>query len=165
MKFIIVGDISVGKSSLLRRFESDDFVFTSAPTMGIEFVRKKVKINDAEIMIQVWDTSGEERMFSLTSQYYKSACAVLLVFDVSRQETFSHLKTWIQRVDDNANAQCKRLLIGNKTDLEFQRQVSRQEAESFAKQYGISYVETSAKTARNVFEAFNQIALEIYSNA
>ena len=161
MKFIIVGDVSVGKSCILKRFESDEFQFTSSPTMGIEFVRKPLQIDNNQIMIQIWDTSGEEKMFSMTSSYFKNTCGVLLVFDVTRKETFDHLKIWMQKIGDHANPYCKKILIGNKVDLEFQRIISKSEAESFAKQYGLTYLETSAKTSKNVFEAFNMLALNV----
>ena len=161
MKFIIVGDVSVGKSCILKRFESDEFQFTSAPTMGIEFVRKPVQIDNNQIMIQIWDTSGEEKMFSMTASYFKNTCGVLLVFDVTRKETFEHLKLWLKKIGDNANPTCRKILIGNKVDLDFQRIVSKQEAETFAKQNGLTYIETSAKTSKNIFEAFNTLALHV----
>ena len=164
MKFIIVGDVSVGKSCILKRFENDEFNFTNPPTMGIEFVRKQISIDNNKVMIQVWDTSGEEKMFSLTSQYYKNSCGVLLVFDVTRKETFDHLKIWLQKINDNAHPSCRKILIGNKVDLEFQRVISKSEAESLAKQNGMIYVETSAKTSKNVYEVFNNLALTVFND-
>jgi len=165
MRFIIVGDVSVGKSCILKRFESDDFQFTSAPTMGIEFIRKPMTIENNQLMIQVWDTSGEEKMFSMTSSYYKNTCGVILVFDVTRKETFDHLKTWVQKINDHAHQSSRRILIGNKVDLEFQRVISKNEAETFAKQNNLQYLETSAKTSKNVYEAFNLLALNVFNDA
>jgi Ras-related protein Rab-2A len=164
MKFIIVGDVSVGKTCILKRFETDEFSFTNPPTMGVEFVRKQINIDNQQIMVQIWDTSGEERMFSLASQYYKSSCGVLLVFDVTRKETFDHLRLWVQKINDNANQRCRRILVGNKVDLEFQRVIRKDEAEAFARANNMVYVETSAKTAKNVYEAFNNLALSVFND-
>ena len=163
MKFIIVGDVSVGKTCILQRFETDTFSFTNPPTMGVEFVRKQINIDNQQIMVQIWDTSGEERMFALASQYYKSSCGVILVFDVTRKETFDHLKFWIQKINDNANQKCLKMLVGNKVDMEFQRVIRKDEAEAFAKANNMVYVETSAKTAKNVYESFNNLALNVFN--
>lgn len=161
-KFIVVGDCSVGKSCLLRRFESNEFSNIVPSTIGMEFVRKTINIDDNSIVIQVWDTAGQENMFSLTANYYKSTCAILLVYDVTRRETFFNLKKWMTQIDDNANQTAKRILIGNKTDLDFERIISKSEGEAFGKEHKLPYIETSAKTSKNVIELFNKIAHEVY---
>lgn len=161
-KFIIVGDSGVGKSCILHRFETDDFSNMTPSTVGIEYVRKQLNIDNNTVMVQVWDTAGQESMFSLTSSYYKNSCAVLLVYDVTRRETFSHLKKWLGQINDNSNPSARRILIGNKCDLDFERLVSRKEGEAFAKENNLPYIETSAKTAKNVHEMFHQMAHEVY---
>ncbi len=164
MKFIIVGNSGVGKSCVLKRFESDTFNDVNPATVGIEFVRKKVNIDGKSIMVQVWDTAGQESMFSLTAGYFKNSCGVILVYDVTNRASFDHLKRWLQQINDNANPSAKRLLIGNKVDLDFQRMVSRSEAEAFAKANGMPYIETSAKTAKNIYEMFNTLTLNVYND-
>ena len=164
MKFIIVGDSGVGKSCILKRFESDSFNDVNPATVGIEFVRKKVNIDEKSIMVQVWDTAGQESMFSLTAGYFKNSCGVILVFDVTNRASFEHLKRWLDQINNNANSSARRVLIGNKVDLDFQRMVSRADAEKFAKENNMPYIETSAKTAKNIYEMFNMLTLTVYTD-
>ena len=161
-KFITVGDSGVGKSCLLRRFETEDFSNLTPSTVGIEYIRKNIDIDGNTIMLQVWDTAGQECMFSLTSSYYKNCCAIILVYDVTRRETFVHLKKWLEQINDNSNQTAKRILVGNKIDQDFERLISRKEAENFAKEHNFLYIETSAKTSKNVNELFYQLAHNVY---
>jgi GTPase SAR1 family protein len=101
-------------------------------------------------------------MNSLATQYYRSACAVLLVYDVSNRKSFEKIPYWMSQVKDNAESGIQRILIANKTDLTYEREVSKKEGEEFANSQGIKYVETSAKTDKNINLAFENLALDVY---
>jgi Ras-related protein Rab-2A len=114
--------------------------------------------------LQIWDTAGHEAFQSITRSYYKGAVGALLVYDITRRETFSHLIKWLSEVKENASKDITIILIGNKNDLEKGRQVSFEEGESFAKENNLLFLETSAKTSKNIMEAFNLSALQILNN-
>ena len=114
--------------------------------------------------MQIWDTAGHEAFQSITRSYYKGAVGALLVYDITRRETFSHLIKWLSEVKENASKDITIILIGNKNDLEKGRQVSFEEGESFAKENNLLFLETSAKTSKNIMEAFNLSALQILNN-
>lgn len=161
-RFIIIGDSGVGKSCILRRFKTSDFSPHTLSTVGVEFIRKDVQINSEKIKIQVWDTAGQENMQSMTRSYFKSCCAVLITFDTTKRKSFENLNKWFENIDDNVNPNVKKILIGNKVDLEFEREVSRAEGEAFARSKGIGYVETSAREGVGVGEVFERLAHEVY---
>ncbi|ESL06427.1 hypothetical protein TRSC58_05900 [Trypanosoma rangeli SC58] len=121
-------------------------------------------IEQKNVKLQIWDTAGQESFRSITRSYYRGACGALLVYDVTRRETFTHLQTWLEDARANANNAIVIMLIGNKCDLEAKRQVSREEGESFAKRNNLVFMETSAKTAQNVDDAFMRTATMIYEN-
>lgn len=100
--------------------------------------------------------------FSLATQYYRSACAVLIVYDISNRKSFEDLERWFSRVEDNAQSNIQRILIGNKCDLTYERNVSKKEGEAFAKEKGIKFIETSAKSDKNVRLAFENLAFDVF---
>ena len=133
-------------------------------TIGVEFGSRTVKINDKNIKLQIWDTAGQESFKSITRSYYRGAAGALLVYDITRKETFNHLTRWLEEVRQNGNPDIMVMLIGNKADLDSRRQVSTEEGERFAKENGLIFLETSAKTAFNVEQAFLQTSQMIYDN-
>ena len=153
-KYIVIGDSGVGKSCLLLQFTDKRFEVTHDLTIGVEFGTRVADVDGQSIKFQIWDTAGQESFRSITRAYYRGACGALLVFDVTRKETFEHVASWLQDAKDNSNLDISILLIGNKVDLADKREVSREEAEAYAKQEGLAYLETSAKTAHNVDAAF-----------
>jgi Ras-related protein Rab-2A len=163
-KYIIIGDSGVGKSCLLLQFTDKRFEPLHDLTIGVEFGARMVPIEGKNIKLQIWDTAGQESFRSITRSYYRGACGALLVYDVTRRETFSHLQTWLEDAKANANTALTIMLIGNKADLESKRQVSKEEGEAFANEHGLVFMETSAKTAMNVEEAFMRTAHMIYQN-
>ena len=114
-----------------------------------------MEINGKNVKIQIWDTAGQEAFQAITRTYYKGAIGALLVYDITRRETFTHVTKWLDDVRTNSSKNVTVILIGNKKDLEDKRQVSYEEGEAFAKENGLMFLETSAKTAYNVVEAFN----------
>ena len=111
--------------------------------------------------MQIWDTAGQERFKNITASYYRGGNGVLVVYDITERETFENLNTWLIEIEKNANKNVYKLLIGNKCDLEDKRQVTYQEGKDFADSNGMKFIETSAKTASKVQEAFELLTSEI----
>ncbi|KAI8084853.1 GTP-binding protein yptV1 [Halteromyces radiatus] len=164
IKYIIVGDSGVGKSCLLLQFTDKRFYAGRELTIGVEFGTRFITVDGKQIKLQIWDTAGQESFRSITQSYYRGAAGALLVYDISRRESFEHISTWLADVQRHANPQTTVVLVGNKSDLEeSQRQVSTEEAERFAKENGISlFLETSAKSSSNVEEVFVKTAEDVY---
>jgi len=164
-KYIIVGDTAVGKSCLLLQFTDKRFQPVHDLTIGVEFGSRTVTIDGNQIKLQIWDTAGQEKFRSITRSYYRGTTGALLVYDITRRETFDHLTEWLEDCRKYSNPNMVVMLIGNKCDLEEKRQISREEGEKFAKQNGLFFLETSAKTDQNVDEAFIATAKAIYEKA
>jgi small GTP-binding protein len=133
-------------------------------TIGVEFGARHVQIDGRSIKLQMWDTAGQESFRSITRSYYRGAAGALLVYDITRRETFNHLTDWLAEARQHSNSNMIIMLIGNKSDLDHRRQVSREEGEAFAQENGLIFLETSAKTAVNVQEAFVNTGERIYQN-
>ncbi|KAL4213440.1 ras protein rab-2A [Rhizopus microsporus] len=161
IKYIIIGDTGVGKSCILLQFTDKRFMPAHDLTIGVGFGTRFITVNDQQTKLQIWDTAGQESFRSITRSYYRGAAGALLVYDITRRETFEHLSVWLEDVRQHANPNTVIMLIGNKSDLESKRQVPREEAERFAQENGLFFLETSAKTANNIEEAFVKTAEEI----
>ncbi|KAF4695978.1 Ras- protein Rab-2A [Perkinsus olseni] len=162
-KYIIIGDTGVGKSCLLLQFTDKRFRPDHDLTIGVEFGARLVNVDGKQIKLQIWDTAGQESFRSITRSYYRGATGALLVYDISRRDTFNHLTRWLEEARQNSNPNMVIMLIGNKCDLE-RREVSYEEGAQFAKENNLIFLEASAKTAQNVEEAFLQTARKIYEN-
>ena len=163
-RYIIVGDMAVGKSCILLQFTDNKFRVQHELTIGVEFGAKTIELNNKTIKIEIWDTAGQEQFQAITRTYYKGAIGALLVYDITRRDTFTHVTKWLEEVKSNSSKHICVILIGNKKDLEDKRQVTYEEGESFARENGLMFLETSAKTAFNVVEAFNLSAQAILNN-
>jgi len=161
-KYIIVGDTAVGKSCLLLQFTDKRFQPVHDLTIGVEFGSRTITIDDTQIKLQIWDTAGQEKFRSITRSYYRGAAGCLLVYDITRRETFEHLVSWLEDCRKYSNQNITIMLIGNKCDMESKRAVSRQEGEDFARKNNLTFLETSAKTAENVEQSFLESARRIY---
>ena len=153
-KILLLGDSGVGKSSLLLRYTKNEFMPDMRATIGVEFGLKFLKIDNLQLKIQIWDTAGMERYRSLTSAYYKGAKGVIVVYDICRKKSFESIDRWIDDFKSKANEDAVILLIGNKSDLNEQREVGIEEAASIAQKKNLAFMETSAKDNNNVEKAF-----------
>ena len=161
---ILYNNLAVGKSCILLQFTDNKFRLQHELTIGVEFGAKTIELNNKTIKIQIWDTAGQEAFQAITRTYYKGAIGALLVYDITRRDTFTHVTKWLEEVKANSSKSICVILIGNKKDLEDKRQVTYEEGETFAKENGLMFLETSAKTAYNVVEAFNLSAQAILNN-
>ncbi|XP_032834364.1 ras-related protein Rab-39B [Petromyzon marinus] len=165
-RLILVGDSTVGKSSLLKRFTEGKFVDISDPTVGVDFFARLVEIEPGKrIKLQLWDTAGQERFRSITRSYYRNSVGGMLVFDITNRRSFEHARDWLEEARMHTQpSHIVFMLVGHKSDLsEQRRQVERSEAERFAAQHGLRYVETSARDGDNVERAFTQLTADIYA--
>ncbi|XP_040474819.1 ras-related protein Rab-13 [Falco naumanni] len=158
---LLIGDSGVGKTCLIIRFAEDNFTSTYISTIGIDFKIRTVDIDGKKIKLQVWDTAGQERFKTITTAYYRGAVGIILVYDITDEKSFENIQNWMKSIKENASAGVERLLIGNKCDMEGKRKVQRDEAEKLAKEHGIRFFETSAKSSVNVEEAFSTLARDI----
>jgi small GTP-binding protein len=152
-QLLVIGDSTVGKTSILQRYVDSKFSQSHLATVGIDYFTKDITINNKIIRVKVWDTAGQERYKSLTNAFFRNAQGIMLVFDVSNMDSFDNLKFWIENIKQNIGESdgIKKIVIGNKSDL--QREVKREEAEQFAKNNDIEYFETSAKLNTGINEA------------
>jgi Ras-related protein Rab-2A len=155
----------VGKSCLLLQFTDKRFQPVHDLTIGVEFGARMINVSDnsTQVKLQIWDTAGQESFRSITRSYYRGAAGALLVYDVSRRDTFAHLSRWLDEARSHAQPNMVILLIGNKNDLEHKRAVSTEEGRAFADANDLLFMETSAKTAYNVETAFLKTADEIHA--
>ena len=163
-RYIIVGDMAVGKSCILLQFTDHKFRYQHELTIGVEFGGKTLEIKNRKLKIQIWDTAGQEQFQAITRAYYKGAIGALLVYDITRRDTFDHITKWLNEVKTHGSKDIVCVLVGNKKDLEDSRKVTYEEGEQLAKINGIFFLETSAKTAENVNEVFLKTAEKILDN-
>lgn len=166
-KVIIVGPSAVGKTSLLNRFVHNEFELKYKMTIGVDFLTKIIEYEPPKIAkLHIWDIGGQERFKFLHRSFYEGAQGALLVFDLSRQHTYSGMKTWLSEMRSIMNKDIPKVIIGNKSDLipEIGQIVDRTEAENYAKSEKCLYKETSAKTGDNVEKAFLALTKNMVSN-
>jgi len=160
-KLVLIGDSGVGKSCLLLRFADDSFTDSYISTIGVDFRFRTVTIDKKVVKLQIWDTAGQERFRTITSAYYRGAHGIIMVYDVTSEESFEHVEEWLSEVNRHASESTIKLLVGNKADLIEKKVVTTAKAQTFAENLGISFLETSAKNATNVETAFLTMAQEL----
>ena len=158
-KIIVIGDPGVGKSCLTGRAVKDIFDEKYVITLGFEFLTYTINIEDKVIKLQIWDTCGQEQYKSLISNFYRNASLAMIVYSIDSRDSFIHVNTWLKDVKLQSHPDVKIILIGNKSDLESNRQVSTDEARKYKEENQLLYFsETSAKTGLNAKEAFTAAA-------
>jgi small GTP-binding protein len=161
LKFIIIGSAGVGKTAILKRLVDGIYQETAQSTIGVEYDTVLFIIENRKVKLQIWDTAGQERFRSIARAYYRNAVGVILVFDVTGRKSFEALPSWMSDIHSLCDPNVVVQLIGNKSDLKSHRLVTIAEAEAFASQQKLQYIETSAKYGDNVTEAFTRVAASI----
>ncbi|KAF9478755.1 ras-domain-containing protein [Pholiota conissans] len=163
VKILLIGNSSVGKSSLLLRFSDEQWLpeDESSATIGVDFRVHKMDIKGKKVKLSIWDTAGQERFRTITSSYYRGAQGIILVYDVANRESFEALPRWYSELETYVSSSVVKILVGNKVDKEFSRQVPTTEAEKFAARMSSLFIETSAKTSIGVKEAFTEVVEKI----
>ena len=162
LKILLLGDSSVGKSSLMLRFTDNTFEENFGSTIGAEFKNKDIQINDEKIKLNILDTAGQERYRSVAKNFIRKVGGIIFVFDLSNNNSFENIKDWLMTADD-ANNNYQKILVGNKLDIP-ERKIDKERAEKFSEKYNMKYFETSAKEGTNVELIFKEIAELILSN-
>lgn len=162
LKYIIVGDSSVGKTCLVNRLTNNTFNSQYDLTIGVEFGSYNMKIDDNEIKLQIWDTAGQESFRSITRAYYRGSSVAFLVFDITNRDSFQNVLSWYEDIKNFSNKNYIIYLVGNKKDLDDKRKIAYEEAQMFAEEHGLKYFETSAKTDINVTHIFRESAKDMY---
>ncbi|XP_059312418.1 ras-related protein RABA3-like [Lycium ferocissimum] len=162
-KVVVIGDSAVGKTQVLSRFAKNEFCFDSKSTIGVEFQTRTVSIQSKVIKAQIWDTAGQERYRAVTSAYYRGALGAMLVYDITKRQTFDHVARWVEELRAHADNSIVIMLIGNKADLVDSRAVPTEDAVEFAERQGLFFSETSAFSGHNVESAFLKLLEEIFN--
>lgn len=161
-KIVLIGDSGVGKSNLLSRFTRDEFNLESRSTIGVEFATRTVEVDGKRVKAQIWDTAGQERYRAITSAYYRGALGALIVYDITKTESYESVSRWLKELKDHADANIIIELVGNKSDLDHLRAVPTDEAKNFASENNLLFTEASALSADNVDLSFHQLLKNIY---
>ncbi|XP_050094182.1 ras-related protein Rab-18-B-like [Anopheles aquasalis] len=160
-KILIIGESGVGKSSLMLRFTEDGFDSDQALTIGVDFKTKTLDVDGVKVKLAIWDTAGQERFRTLTPSYYRDAQGAILVYDVTKKDTFQKLESWLNELEiyGTRNNMAK-MIVGNKIDQP-DRCITRDEGFRFAKKHRMMFIETSAKTSEGVKDAFEEVVRKI----
>ena len=157
LKLVILGDACVGKSCLINKFTTNQFREFEEPTIGAAF--QAVRVSDAYLTLEVWDTAGQERFRSLAPMYYRDAKVAIICYDITNKQSFESAKYWYNQIVENGDNDCIKILVATKSDLYAQREV--EVVEEYLKSANVSYfMETSAKTGKNIDKLFNLAARE-----
>ncbi|XP_054134719.1 ras-related protein Rab-37 isoform X1 [Melozone crissalis] len=163
---MLLGDSGVGKTCFLLQFKDGAFLSgTFIATVGIDFRNKVVAVDGVKVKLQIWDTAGQERFRSVTHAYYRDAQALLLLYDITSKMSFDNIRAWLTEIHEYAQKDVVIMLLGNKADVSSERAVRTEDGASLAREYGVPFMETSAKTGMNVELAFLAIAKELKQRA
>ena len=180
-KLLLIGDSGVGKTCILFRFSDDAFNTTFISTIGIDFKIKTIELRGKKIKLQIWDTAGQERFHTITTSYYRyrnqnslsyifyvslikmvffsrGAMGIMLVYDITNSKSFDNIAKWLRNIQEHANEDVEKMILGNKCDMEDKRVIPKERGEMIAKENGIRFLETSAKTNVNIEKAFMELS-------
>ncbi len=161
-KILILGDSKVGKSCFLTRYADKTYQEDYLSTIGMDYKIKNYELENGDIIkLYIWDTAGQDRFRSITSNYYKGADGIILIYDITKQETFNNVRNWITSIKEEAPAKVVLVLVGNKVDDEKNRAVPQSEGEKIADEYNLPFLECSAKSDINVTETFDVLIKKI----
>ena len=161
-KVVLVGDSFVGKTNIMSKYLKNEFHEDSKATVGVEFGSRQFNIEGHVIKAQIWDTAGQERYKAITSAYYKGAKGAFIVYDITRKESFDNVTKWAEQLKSTADKNLTIIIVGNKTDLEDQRQVTSEEGQNKANELESAFIETSALSGSNLDKGFEMMINEVY---
>ena len=161
VKLLMLGDSTVGKSSLMTRFANDNFSEAFEATIGVDFRIRILNVGETRVKLQIWDTAGQERYRTITRAFYRNAQGIMIVYDITNKESFLNVDKWLQQAAEYGSPRARIILVGTKCDLESERQVSYEDGLRKAEQHGIKFIETSAKASTNVDTACKTLVSEI----
>ena len=153
-KILLIGDLGVGKSCVILRYVEGDFPGNIMSSIGVDFKTKQIDLDDRLIKLQIWDTAGHEKFRTITTSYYKSAHAIIILYDITQKASFDHIRNWITEIDKFGKQGVLKVIVGNKLDMENNRKITKEVAENLALKYGIKLWEVSAKDNTNIEEMF-----------
>ena len=162
-QLLIIGNLNVGKTSIITRFTNGTFSQNYLATVGVDNYTKIETIDNKNVQIKLWDTAGQEKFKSLTKSFFRGAEGVILVYDITNLESFTDLKLWINSIKENLGEEKESIpsiIVGNKIDLG-EREISLEEANKFCKDNNYEYFETSAKTGENIDKSFRALVKKI----
>ena len=161
VKLLLIGDSGVGKSCIMMRFADDSFSSSFITTIGIDFKIKTITLNNKKIKLQIWDTAGQERFRTITTAYYRGAMGIIMVYDITDELSFSNIRNWMLNIETHASINVKKIMVGNKIDMESYRVVTREKGENLANEYDMNFFETSARENINITEMFTTMVRDI----
>ena len=164
IKILVVGDSTVGKTNFIRMFIENKFNQNYMTTSGIDLKTSNIEIKNKKIRVQLWDTAGQEKYRAITTNLFLKVQGVLIVYDITNEETFNNLKSWVKSIKDECGKQMQMLIVGNKNDLEEQRVIDKNIATEYAKEEKLEYIETSSKTGDNIQKAITLLCEKILDN-
>ena len=163
-KILVVGDSTVGKTNFIRMFIENKFYQNYMTTSGIDLKTSNIEIKNKKIRVQLWDTAGQEKYRAITTNLFLKVQGVLLVYDLTNEESFDNLKSWVKLIKDECGKQMQMLIVGNKNDLDEQRVIDKNIASEYAKEEKLEYIETSSKTGDNVQKAITMLCEKVLDN-
>ena len=164
IKLLIVGDSSVGKTNFISMFIYKKFNQNYMTTTGIDLKASSIELKNKKIKVQLWDTAGQEKYRAITKNLFLKVQGVLVVYDITNENSFTNLKSWVRTIKEECGKQMQMLIIGNKTDLEEQRVISKDTALEYAKEEKVEYMETSCKNGENIVKAITLLCEKVLEN-
>jgi small GTP-binding protein len=161
-KIMLLGNLAVGKSSIMYRFIEDNFNINMMGTAGIDIKRKITKIDDTDITLMIYDTAGHDRFRQITKSQYKGSKGIILIYDVTDRKSFESVSDWMDHIKANADSGVDIILVGNKIDMT-NRTITEEEGKALANKFNIPFVETSALTGYNIEKAFTTLVQNIHN--
>lgn len=162
-KVLLLGEAAVGKTCILMRYIRNEFSKEQIMTLGVDFMKKNLMIQNEKVVLQLWDTAGQDRFSAVTKQLFKGAQAVVLVYSITDQVTFDKVKYWMNQIEQQVGKSITKVLVGNKCDMEDQRKVKLDDAKKIAEENNFGFFESSAKNNINIEPIFNYLVEELYS--
>ena len=157
LKIIIIGDPSVGKTNIINRYVKGEFSYDYMITIGMDFLTCNLKLKNKIFKLNLWDTAGSETFRSVTKGYYSCSCCALIVYDITNEESFKSVKQWINDCQSLASTNIHLVLVGNKIDLQQDRNVTKESGVELATEYGMDFYEVSALSGENIDNIFSGI--------